>query len=749
MRGRLYCSRGDYAGSVVESVRTVPNDSFMDRHSEERKKRILAFLKAPSYHPMKEKELAIIMQVSNDDRKYFRICLEELVREGKISVSKRGRYQLSEKTTYTGIFMTSGRGFGFVRVEGMEDEFYISEKNTETAMQGDTVRIAPYNTSYGTSGGRRREAVVLEVLERASDCIVGTYDAVKERYGFVKPDSTKLNRDIFVSVENSMGAETGQKVVVRVTSYGDAHISPQGYVTEILGYAGDPGIDILSILKSYDMDERFPEEVVAEAKQIPDKVLKKDIKGREDLRDLDMVTIDRADTKDMDDAVSLTMDGEDYVLGVHIADVSHYVTEGSALDKEALSRATSCYPLDDVIPMLPSELSNGICSLNEKTDRLALSVFMTVTPQGEIADHRFAMTVINSNRRMNYDDVDKIITAHDEDMIEKYSDVADMLLKMNELALILRKRRKKRGSIDFGIPESKVELDDMGRAISVHPYERNNATKLIEDFMLAANETVAEHFFWADVPFVYRVHGTPELDKIRKLATFISNFGYGLKVTNDEIHPKEIQKLLVSIEDTPEEPMIATLTLRSMQRAKYSTSCEGHFGLALKYYCHFTSPIRRYPDLQIHRIIKEQIRGTLDDERKEHYKEILGDVCRISGVRERLADDAERECEALKKAEYMEDHIGEFYDGVISGVTPWGLYVTLPNTIEGLVHVSKITGDYYDYFDNTYELVGQATGKRYKLGMPIRVVCNMVDLDTHTIDFILADDASALDMDIY
>ena len=715
---------------------------------KERKNRILALFNDRSYVPMKEKELAVIMQVSPEDRTVLRQCLDELLRDGAISVSKRGKYQLPEKKTLEGIFSSSGHGYGFVHVEGMDDDFFVSEKNTGTALHGDTVRIDPYEIGYRRSG-KSREAVVVEVLERAIDIVVGTYDAAREHYGFVIPDSTRIDQDIFIPVEDSMGAADGHKVVVKISDYGSSHRSPQGVVTEILGHVGDPGIDILAILKSYGMEADFPEDVVKEAAKIPRKLRDADYNGREDIRDLDMVTIDGSDTKDIDDAVSLKMDGANYELGVHIADVTHYVKEGSAIDKEAISRATSCYPVDRVIPMLPQALCNGICSLNESVDRLALSCFMTINPDGDITDHRFALTVINTNHRMTYSDVDKIITGKDEALIAKYADVSAMLFKMHELALILRHRRKKRGSIDFDIAETEIRLDDKGHPVEICPHERNNATKLIEDFMLAANETVAEHFFWADIPFVYRIHENPDMDKIRKLATFIRNFGYGIKVKDDEIHPKEVQKLLAGIEDTPEEALISRLTLRSMQRAKYSTVCDGHFGLALKYYCHFTSPIRRYPDLQIHRIIKEYLGGKLDDDRMEHYSKILGEICHHSSSRERMAEEAEREIDKLKKAEYMQDHIGEIYEGVISGVTNWGLYVELPNTVEGLVHISKIEGDYYTYNEDTYELIGRGTGRRFCLGARIRVVCNMVDLSDRTVDFVLADDVSVLDNDIY
>ena len=720
----------------------------MSTDPAERKNRILALFSDPEYIPMKEKELAVIMQVSPEDRPELKRCLEELLQDGAISISKRGKYQLPQKKMLEGEFCASGHGYGFVSVEGVEGDFFISEKNTGTALHGDKVLIDPYELGYRRKrGAKSREAIVVEVTERATDIVVGTYDAANDRYGFVIPDSKRIDRDIFIPIEHSMGAVDGHKVVVKLTDYGDERRSPQGQITEILGHIGDPGIDILSILKAYGIEGDFPEKVIKQAEKIPRQLTATDYNGREDIRDLDMVTIDGEDTKDIDDAVSLKINGENYELGVHIADVTHYVKEDSAIDKEALRRGTSCYPLDRVIPMLPQALSNGICSLNENVDRLALSCFMTVNPKGVIIDHRFALTVINTNHRMTYTDVNRIITYDDKALTEKYADVSDMLNKMHELALILRHKRKERGSIDFDLPETKIELDDAGHPTSIHPHERNNATRLIEDFMLAANETVAEHFFWAQIPFVYRIHENPDMDKIRKLATFIRNFGYGIKVKNDEVHPKELQKLLAGIEDTPEESLISRLTLRSMQRAKYSTVCEGHFGLALRYYCHFTSPIRRYPDLQIHRIIKEYMRGRLNEDRCSHYNTILGDVCQQSSRTERIADEAERECDKLKKAEYMQDHIGEMFEGVISGITNWGLYVELPNTVEGMVHVSKIEGDYYTYNEDTYELIGRGTGRRFCLGTRIHVICNMVDMDTRTVDFVLADDVSMLEID--
>lgn len=727
----------------------------MKNSIQDKKNIIVSLMSDPTYVPMKEKELAIVMQVQPEKRDLFKQCLTELLQEGAIVVTKRGKYKIPDSLTYTGEYSASGRGYGFVNVEGEEADFYIAEKNTNGALHGDivTIELIDYVKSSGGNksgkgrgrnkaelNGKSREAVVVEVIKRANDIVVGTYDAAKNQYGFVVPDNNRIDRDIFIPIGSSMGAVTGHKVVAKIIEFGDKTKSPEGKIIEILGHAGDPGVDVMSILKAYGIEIDFPEKVMNQASRIPSELQDTDYNGREDLRGLTMVTIDGEESKDLDDAVSLTVNGDMYELGVHIADVTHYVKEGSALDKEALNRATSCYPTDRVVPMLPHALCNGICSLNEQVDRLALSCFMTIDSQGNIVDHRFATSVICTNHRMTYTVVDAIITNHDEKLIAQYEDVADMLLNMHKLALILREKRRKRGSIDFDIPESQITLDCNGKPIDVRPHDRNNATKLIEDFMLAANETVAEHFYWAEAPFVYRIHEKPDLDKIKKLSMFIRNFGYGIKTKEDSVHPKELQKLLDGIENTPEEALISRLTLRSMQRAKYSPYCEGHFGLALKYYCHFTSPIRRYPDLQIHRIIKEYIRGTLTEDRVEHYNKILPEVCLRSSTRERTSADVEREVEKLKKAEYMIEHIGDVYDGVISGVTNWGIYVELPNTVEGLIHISKIPGDYFVYREETYELIGEATGRRFSLGDRIKIRVNSVDMDVRAVDFVLAEE---------
>lgn len=654
----------DFLESVfLENDMQNTNDKFT-----ERKKMILSLMQEENYVPMKEKELAIFLQVRKEDRAELKAVLNSLLNDGSVQISKRGHYSFVEKIITCGTFETSKGG-----------------------------------------------------------------------YGFVIPDNKSFKQDIYIGVSDTKGAMDGHKVVVEITTPATADRRPEGKITEILGHINDPGVDILSLTRAYNLPEKFPDKVMSQAEKIPDEIDEEDIEGRRDLRDLKMVTIDSESAKDLDDAVSLYKENGLYKLGVHIADVSHYVKESSALDKEALKRGTSVYLVDRVIPMLPHRLCNGICSLNEAVPRLALSCLMTIDTKGNVIDHEIVESVICTNHRMTYTDVNKVISDHDEETINKFSDVSDMFLEMEELALILREKRHKRGSIDFDIPESEIILDKKGKPLEIKPYDRNEATKLIEDFMLIANETVAEHFYWQELPFVYRTHETPDPEKIKKLQQFIRNYGYGLKIKDEEVHPKELQKLLDRISGLPEEAMITRLTLRSMQRAEYNTECLGHFGLACNYYCHFTSPIRRYPDLQIHRIIKDQIRGRLNDKKIGHYNAILPEVAKQSSKLERRADEAERECDKLKKAQYMQDHIGEEYEGVISSVTSWGFYVELPNTCEGLVHISKLEGDYYTYVESLNELVGERTGKRFTLGMKVKVIVENVDMFIRGVDFIPAD----------
>lgn len=705
---------------------------------DKRKKVILDLVEADFYVPMKEKELAVMLQVSKEDRPELNRILNELLAEGKLSITKKGKFVKAKKSDkeLIGTFISHSKGFGFVEIDGREEDLYIPENCINGAFHKDTVKVA----LLSGHSGKRQEAQVVEIVARGMKYVVGTYDKSNKNYGFVVPDNTKIGEDIFVPVERSKGAVSGHKVVCEITDYGKNHRKAEGKIIEIIGHSNDPGVDIMSIVKGYELPVEFSEKIMKQVEHVPNDVSEADMAGRRDLRDMQMVTIDGEDAKDLDDAVSLTKDGAFYQLGVHIADVTNYVQENSALDWEAKNRGTSVYLVDRVIPMLPHKLSNGICSLNAGENRLALSCLMTIDQKGEVVSHELVESVIRVDRRMSYTSVKKILEDHDEIETREYEALVPMFELMRELAAILREKRKKRGSIDFDFPETKIILDKEGHPIDIKPYDRNVATKIIEDFMLIANETVAQHFYWLEIPFVYRTHDTPDPEKIAKLSTFIRNFGYLLKSKQEEIHPKELQKLLANAEDTSEEALISRLTLRSMKQAKYTTDCTGHFGLACQYYCHFTSPIRRYPDLQIHRIIKEQLRGKLNEKRIEHYNEILPEVAKHSSEMERRADEAERETDKLKKAEYMEERIGSIYEGVISSITSWGVYVELPNTIEGMIHVSMLPGDYFYYDEESYEMVGQATNIRYKLGQKLTIKVNGVDRISRNIDFVIPEE---------
>jgi len=706
----------------------------MEKELEIKRKQIIEeLMKDKQYVPMKIKELAIILQVSKDDRDDLKKILGEMIEQGIIEVSKRGKYKLAENKSCIGTFVGNPKGFGFVEVEGREEDIFIPENASAGALHGDTVQVLLESVKTG----KRQEGTVVKILAHKIQEVVGTYEKSKN-FGFVVPDNLKFTKDIFIPMERSKGAVNGHKVLVEITDYGSINKNPEGIVKKIIGHVNDPGTDILSIVYSYELPLEFSEKIMNQVERVGNEIGTADMEGRMDLRDWQIVTIDGEDAKDLDDGVSLTKEGDIYHLGVHIADVANYVQENSALDKEARKRGTSVYLVDRVIPMLPHKLSNGICSLNQGVDRLALSCLMDVDTQGNVIGHRLAETVIHVECRMTYTSVKKILEDHEEEEIRKYENLVPMFERMQELAGILRKKRRIRGSIDFDFPESKIILDKTGRPIEIKPYDRNTATRIIEDFMLLANETVAQDYYWQEIPFLYRTHNNPDPEKIRQLALFINNFGYALKNTRDEIHPKELQKLLTRIEDSPEEALISRLTLRSMKRASYTDVCTGHFGLAARYYCHFTSPIRRYPDLQIHRIIKENLRGRMNNERISHYESILPEVAAHSSQMERRADEAERETDKMKKAEYMEEHIGETYEGIISGITTWGLYVELPNTVEGMVHVTNMYDDRYFYKQETCEMVGADTGKIYKLGQRVKVTVLGTDKKTKTIDFELA-----------
>ena len=709
----------------------------MDKTFEKRKKVVYDLICDELYVPMKFKELAMLLQAAKEQRDELREILEALEADGKIYLSKRGKYCKGEAKRLAGTFRASLKGYGFVVTKDGEADIYIAEENTGGAFDGDRVEFVLGRESQG----RSREGKIVKIISRGLTKIVGTYQKRDgQNYGFVLPDNRRFPCDIFIPAEKSMGAVSGHKVAAELMSYGEPGRNPEGKVTEIIGHINDPGTDIMSIVRGYDLPVEFSEKILNQAERVAKDVSEADMAGRKDIRSWQMVTIDGEDAKDLDDAVSLTKEGECYVLGVHIADVTNYVQENSAIDREAKKRGTSVYLADRVIPMLPHRLSNGICSLNAGEDRLALSCIMTVNEKGIVTDHEIAETVIHVDERMTYTSVKKILEDEDAKEREKYSRLVPMFERMRELSQILRGRRRRRGSIDFDFPETKLILDKEGKPLEIRPYDRNTATKIIEDFMLLANETVAEDYYWQELPFVYRTHEVPDEEKIRALATFINNFGYSMHVGVNEIRPKEIQKLLAKVENTPEEALICRLALRSMKQARYMPENIGHFGLAANYYTHFTSPIRRYPDLQIHRIIKDNLRGRMDEDRIGHYHSILQEVTKHSSEMERRAEEAERETVKLKKVEYMEQYVGEEFEGVISGMTKWGMYVELDNTIEGMVHVSNMTDDHYDYYEDRYELVGAHTNKVYKLGQKIRIRVIGADRMLRTIDFEIAEE---------
>ena len=696
---------------------------------EERMKMLEELFKDKDYKPMKFKDIVGLLQVPRAAKNDLKNVLDQMISRGSIILDNQGKYRAPSDNMKVGTFSGTQRGFGFVIIEGEEDIFIPGEA-TKGALHGDkvTVIISEEQT------GRRKEGAIASIVERGKSEIVGTFEKSKN-FGFVVPDNQKFAKDIFIPKEFTKGAVNGHKVVVKITNYGSVSTSPEGKVVEILGHVNDPGVDIMSVIKAYDLPVEFPEEVMRSLGKVPEEIDPQELANRMDIRDLTTVTIDGEDAKDLDDAITLIKEGDIYHLGVHIADVTHYVKEGTPLDKEALRRGTSVYLVDRVIPMLPHKLSNGICSLNPDVDRLALSCFMDIDSKGTVIGHKIAETVIKSDRRMTYTNVAKIVEERDEETCKEYEGLVPMFLLMQELADVLRERRHKRGSINFDFPESKIIVDKKGKPLEIKPYERNKATKIIEEFMLIANETIAEDYFWQELPFVYRTHDNPDDEKIKKLAIFINNFGYSIKIGQEEIHPKELQKLLIKVEDTPEEALISRLTLRSMKQAKYTVANTGHFGLSAKYYCHFTSPIRRYPDLQIHRIIKENLSGKLNEKRVQHYEKILFEVSNHSSKTERRADESEREVEKLKKVEYMMAHIGETFEGVISGITSWGMYVELPNTVEGMIRVSDMKDDYYIYDEEHYQMIGEHTKKVYKLGQKVMVEVVNADKVLRTIDF--------------
>lgn len=706
---------------------------------KERKERILAYMESEGYVPIKRRDMRAMLSVPQEDREKFESLINELIAEGRVFETKKGKLASPKDLQMaTGTFIGHARGFGFVTPDAGGEDIFIPASETMGAMQKDRVL---YKVLHKAEKGKKADGVIVRILERGQQRIVGTFEAGSKGYGFVVADDKKIAKDIFISRENTKGAVTGHKVVVEITDYGEDRRNPEGKVIEILGHINDPGVDILSVIRRYELAVEFPEEVYAEIEHLGTEVAEADKKGREDLRDLLTITIDGADAKDLDDAVSLKRLGNgNFELGVHIADVSHYVRENTALDKEAYARGTSVYLVDRVIPMLPHKLSNGICSLNPHVDRLALSCLMEVNGRGEVVSHRILESIINSDYRMTYTAVREILEDGTPALLEQYAEILPMLEDMEELRQILGEKRRKRGSVNFDLPESKIILDENGKPIDIKPYEKSIATNMIEEFMLVCNETIAENSFWQEMPFMYRSHQEPDEDKLEKMEQFLRGFGYYLRKKDGEIHPRELQKVLQKAEETDEERIITRMVLRSMMQARYTAENGGHFGLAAKYYCHFTSPIRRYPDLEIHRMIKKMLHGELDEKASVYYRRKMPDWAKHCSKQERVAEDAERDTDALKKVEFMEDKVGQIYEGIISGVTNWGIYVELPNTIEGMVALSQMDDDYYEFDEKKMLVFGKRTKKSYRLGDKVVVSVAKVDRMMGTIDFVFEEE---------
>jgi ribonuclease R len=696
------------------------------------KEAIINFMEEQAYKPMNIRELEGIFSVTKAEAKDFKKILDDLEKEGLVVKTRRKRYGIPDRMgLVTGKFQGHQKGYGFVIPENEGADVFVPSSYLNGAMNGDKVVV---KITKMEDKGKKCEGEIIRVLERVNKVVIGTFED-STNFGFVVPEEKRIYQDIFIPKECRKNAQTGDVVVAEITEWPEKRRNPEGKIINILGKKGEKGIDILTIIKKNNLPEEFPIKVQQYTENIPEEIPKDEYDRRTDLRDLLTVTIDGEDAKDLDDAISLSkLPNGNYYLGVHIADVSNYVREKNPLDKEALKRGTSVYLIDRVIPMLPKELSNGICSLNPNTDRLALSCLMEIDKTGKVVQHNIVESVIRSNERMTYTDVTKILRDKDAETMEKYSYLVDTFNLMEELCKILNKKRMTRGAIDFDFQECKIILDDLGVPVKIEPYERGISNRIIEEFMLVCNETIAEHMFWTNLPFVYRIHEDPDEEKLMHFNEFVHNLGYVIK-WGQEVHPKALQDIIEKVKGKKEEIVVSTLLLRSMKQARYSSECVGHFGLAAKYYCHFTSPIRRYPDLIIHRIIKEFINGRLTDNRIKTLEKEVDYAAKQSSEMERVAQDAEREVDDLKKAEYMSKRIGEEFEGIISSVTNFGMFVELPNTIEGLVHMSTLEDDYYVYDEKHLSLVGERNRNIYKLGDEIRIRVLKVDMFAHEIYF--------------
>ncbi len=690
---------------------------------EEQEQKIIEFMSDDDYVPMKAKEIAMLMRVPKNEYHEFLSTIGKLELELKIQKNRKNRYRVSEKTYYEGYFRKNARGYGFVRIEGQEDEIFIAKENSLNALNGDHVLI---EITEEKNKIKSAEGKVVRILKREKDTLVGTFQNSKI-FGFVVPDDKNFGTDIFISKKNFGKAKNNQKVLVKITKYPQNGKKAEGKIIEVLGNMNDAGVDMLSIIKEYKLPAKFSEQVKEEAIKCGNEIDRSEISKRVDLRDKTIFTIDGEDAKDLDDAVRVEkLQNGNYKLEVHIADVSYYVKENSLLDQEALIRGTSIYMLGNVIPMLPKELSNGICSLNAGVDRFTLSCTMEIDTKGNVVSSEIYKGVICVTERMSYTDVQKILDKSDEAVLEKYSKYIKDFEVMEELAKIVKARRIENGYLNLDIPESKIELDIEGKAVKIGKYKTTFSNEIIEQFMLTANETVAEKFYWLDAPFIYRVHEEPDIDKVNELNKFLYNFGLKIKANKDNVYPKEFAKVLEEIKGKEEERVISTLILRTLKLARYEPENKGHFGIASKYYCHFTSPIRRYPDLFIHRVISKYLENNyiLDDEDIIRLKKQSEDRSKQSSEREKVATEVERDAEKMKKAEYMEGKVGEEFEGIISSITPFGMFVELDNTVEGLVRFDNMGNEYFIYDEERKVLIGERTNKTYKIGdkVDIRVI---------------------------
>ena len=694
---------------------------------------ILEFMKDPEYKPMKAKEIAIILGVPKKEYPKFQEAIAELEKEFKIGKNHKNKYKVIKEEYKEGNFRKNAKGFGFVNI-GEEDEIYISKENTNNALNGDIVLVEILEEKNKL---KKAEGKIKKIIKHEKDTIVGTFQN-NRNFGFVVPDDKNFGTDIFISKSNFGKARNGHKVLVEITKYPKNDKKAEGKIIEILGKPNEAGVDMLSLIKEYRLPSRFPEPVVKEAQKFGDKIEEKDIQKRIDNRKDIIFTIDGEDAKDLDDAVRVTkMENGNYRLDVHIADVSHYVKENSLLDNEALIRGTSIYMLGRVIPMLPRELSNGLCSLNAGQDRFTLSCSMEINKEGKVVSSEVYKGIINVKERMNYHDVQKILDKSDTDVLERYKPYIKDFETMAELATILKNRRMEQGYLNLDIPESKIDLDINGKVINIGKYETSFSNEIIEQFMLIANETIAEKFYWLQAPFIYRVHEDPDIDKVKELNKFLFNFGMNIKISNEKVYPTEFSKILEQIKGKEEEKVVSNLILRTLKVAKYESENKGHFGIASKYYCHFTSPIRRYPDLFIHRIISKYLDNNYDVPEKwiEDYMQKAEDRARESSEREKIATKVERESEDLKKAEYMEGKIGEEYEGIVSSVTQFGIFVELPNTVEGLIRFDDLGDEYFIYDENRKRLIGERTNKTYQIGDKVKIRVKSASKMLRQIDF--------------